>query len=106
MKIGKMAGKSEFEAARDRLVATGLFETVGYRFAPNKDSTGYAASFQVVEAAPLYTVQFEGLPAKPGEIEAWLQSKDPLFVPKLPATAELLARYTKLIQEFLATRNQ
>src|SRR5579863_937633 len=106
LKIGQMAGKAEFDAARDRLVATGFFETVGYRFAPAKDSGGYAASFQVVEVSPLYPVQFEGLPAKPAEISAWLQSKDPLFGPKLPATKEVLDRYRRLIQDYLDSKNQ
>src|SRR6266516_4216284 len=32
LKLGQMAGKPEFEAARDRLVASGAFETVGYKF--------------------------------------------------------------------------
>jgi outer membrane protein insertion porin family len=106
LKIGQVAGKTEFDAARDRLVATGCFETVGYKFAPSKDSSGYAASFQVAEISPLYPVQFEGLPAKPAEIAAWLQSKDPMFAPKLPPTAELLTRYTRLVQDFLDSKNQ
>ena len=106
LKVGQVAGKTEFDAARDRLVATGCFETVGYRFAPSKDSSGYAASFQVAEVSPLYPVQFEGLPAKPGEIAAWLQSKDPMFAPKLPPTSELLSRYTRLVQDFLDSKNQ
>lgn len=106
LKTGQLAGKSDFEAARDRLTSTGRFETVGYRFAANKDSTGYTASFQVVEVTPLYPVQFAGLPVKTAEIEAWLKSKDPLYGPRLPATAELLDRYTKLVQEFVAVKNQ
>ncbi len=106
LKVGQVAGKPEFDAARDRLVATGCFETVGYRFAPSKDSSGYAATFQVAEVSPLYPVQFEGLPAKPAEIAAWLQSKDPMFAPKLPPTAELLTRYTRLVQEFLDSTHQ
>lgn len=106
LKIGQLAGKAQFDVARDRLVATGCFETVGYRFAPSKDSSGYAASFQVTEVSPLYPVQFEGLPAKPAEIAAWLHSKDPMFAPKLPPTAELLTRYTRLVQDFLDSRNQ
>ena len=106
LKVGQLAGKAEFDAARDRLVATGFFETVGYRFAPSKDSSGYAASFQVVEVSPLYPVEFEGLPAKPAEISAWLQSKDPLFGPKLPATKEVLDRYVRLIQDYLDSKNQ
>jgi outer membrane protein assembly factor BamA len=51
LKVGQLAGKPEFEAARERLVATGMFETVGYKFAPGGDKSGYAASFQVVEAS-------------------------------------------------------
>ena len=106
LKVGQSAGKAEFDAARDRLVATGFFETIGYRFAPSKDSNGYAATFQVVEVTPLYPVQFEGLPAKPAEISAWLQSKDPLFGPKLPATKEVLDRYRRLIQDYLDSKNE
>ena len=34
MKIGQMAGKAEFDAARDRLLATGAFESIGYKFEP------------------------------------------------------------------------
>src|SRR5947208_5622156 len=34
LKIGQLAGKQEFEAARERLAASGAFETVGYRFEP------------------------------------------------------------------------
>jgi outer membrane protein insertion porin family len=106
LKVGQLAGKPDFEAARDRLVATGLFETVGYRFAPSKDSSGYAASFQVTEVTPLYPVAFEGLPAASADLHAWLKSKDPLYGGKLPGTTEVLARYTKLLEAFFAARNQ
>ena len=34
LKVGQVAGNSEFDAARERLVATGLFEKVEYRFVP------------------------------------------------------------------------
>src|ERR1700730_9658879 len=34
LKVGEVAGKPAFDAARDRLVASGAFETVGYRFEP------------------------------------------------------------------------
>jgi outer membrane protein insertion porin family len=106
LKIGQTAGKADFEAARDRLAATGFFETVGYRFAPTKESTGYAASFQVVEVTPLYNVQFAGLPVNAAELNAWMKSKEPLYGAKLPATTEVLGRYTKLVQDFLTSKNQ
>src|SRR5262245_10007752 len=57
LKIGQLAWKQDFEAARDRLLASGVFETVGYRFAPSGRSNGYAASFQVVEVEPVFPVR-------------------------------------------------
>lgn len=111
LKVGQLADKGDFDAARDRLVATGLFETVGYRFAPaqgstDNDSTGYSAVFQVLEATPVYPVLFAGLPAQSANLYAWLKSKDPMYTGKLPGTAEVIARYAKLVEEFLVSKNQ
>lgn len=115
LKVGQAAGKADFDAARDRLVATGLFDTVGYRFAPaqastdndsTKDANGYAAVFQVLEATPVYPVLFAGLPAKPADLYAWLKSKDPMYTGKLPGTPEVVARYAKLVEEYLKSNNQ
>lgn len=106
LKVGQLAGKPEFEAARDRLVATGRFETVGYRFAPGANSKGYAASFQVIEAGPVYPVQFAGLDVPESELTAWMKEHDPLFGPKLPATTEILDRDARLIRQFLAERKR
>src|ERR1041385_9100114 len=72
LKVGQVAGKTEFEAGRDRLVESGRFEKVEYKFGPSKDSSGYAASFQVVEAGPVYTVVFDGLQVPAAELSAWL----------------------------------
>src|SRR5207244_1156144 len=54
LKVGELAGKEEFEAAQQRLEATGVFETVGYKFGPSANSNGYAATFQVLEVEPVY----------------------------------------------------
>ncbi len=105
IRIGQTAGRSEFEAARERLIATGVFDRVGYRFNPAQDGKGYDASFEVVEMAQMYPLRFEDLPATDAELRAWLKQKDPLFGPKIPATKTELDRYTGLIAEFLAARN-
>jgi outer membrane protein assembly factor BamA len=105
LKVGQLAGKPEFEAARDRLVASGGFETVGYRFEPGPAKQGYAASFQVVEIQPTFPVEFEDLGVEDKEIEAFLANKDPLFSTKnLPATQTVLSRYVAWVQEYLATK--
>src|SRR5215475_3792566 len=57
LKIGQVAGEPEFDAARDRLKATGAFETVGYKFDRAADSKGYRASFEVTETTSIYPVR-------------------------------------------------
>src|SRR5260370_32645821 len=78
LKVGEIAGKAEFEAAQHRLEATGAFETIGYKFAPTADSSGYAATFQVVEVEPVYPVRFSTLALPDAEILAWLKGRFPL----------------------------
>ena len=102
---GDIAGKAEFEAARQRLLATGVFATAGYRFAPAPDGKGYNAVFEVSEIDQMYPARFEDLPASDAELRAWLKQKDPLFAPKIPATKPELDRYSAWIAEFLAKRD-
>ncbi len=106
LKVGQLAGTQDFEAARDRLLATGVFETAGYRFAPAIGSNGYAASFQVVEVEPVYPVRIEGLNAPESEIQAWLRKKDAFFGPKIAATEAILKRDAAAIEEYLASKGR
>lgn len=106
LKVGQLAGKEEFEAARDRLVATGVFETVGYRFAPGPDRKGYAASFQVVEAGPAYPLRFEGLAVSAAEVMAWLRQRESLMADRAPATQPIMDRYAREIEALLLTKGR
>lgn len=105
LKIGQIAGKEEFDAARDRLVASGVFETVGYTFAPAAGGKSYAATFQVIEAEPALPVRFSRLGVPDQDLEAMLRARDPFFSKdKLPATRAVVDRYTKWIGEYLASK--
>jgi outer membrane protein assembly factor BamA len=105
LKVGQVAGKPEFEAARDRLLACGAFETVGYKFVAGTNAKGYAFTFQLTEVEQVYPVQFEELRVSQKDLESVLAAKDPLFsMAKLPATQPVLERYVKWIQEFLASK--
>jgi outer membrane protein insertion porin family len=106
LKIGQLAGQPDFEAARDRLLATGVFETVGYKFAPAAGSNGYWATFQVVEVEPVYPVRLEELNAPDAEIQAWLRKKDPFFGAKIPATEAFLKRHAAAVEEYLASKGR
>jgi outer membrane protein assembly factor BamA len=106
IKIGEPAGRAEFEAARDRLVASGAFETVGYKFEAGEDKQGYVATFQVTEAEPSFPVRFEELGVPDTDVIGLLHAKDPLFsLLHVPATKVVMDRYMGWIQEYLATKN-
>jgi outer membrane protein insertion porin family len=104
LKTGQLAGKADFEAARERLIKAGVFETVGYHFAPTAESKGYAAAFHVIEVEPVFPVRFEGLNAPDAEVRGWLTKKDPFFGGKMPATEALLKSDAASIQEYLAAK--
>jgi outer membrane protein insertion porin family len=105
LSVGQKAGKVEFEAAREKLVATGAFDNVNYRFAPSQDVEGYDVTFVVAEIGQLYPVRFEGLPASDAQLRTWLKQRDPLFGNKMPATKPVVDRYIAWISEYLATHD-
>jgi hypothetical protein len=105
LRAGQVAGKAQFEAARDRLNATGMFDNVGYHFAPAPDNKGYDAAIEVTEVPQVYPVRFQDLPATDAELRAALKLKDPLFGDKIPATKAVLDRYVGWISQFLAAKN-
>ncbi|HXS97818.1 MAG TPA: POTRA domain-containing protein [Candidatus Limnocylindrales bacterium] len=105
LKIGQMAGKADFDAARDRLLASGAFETAGYQFAADPNGKGYVATFQVTETPTFFPVHFQELPAPPRELEGVLLAHDPLFaIGKMPGTKNILARDAKWIEDYLASK--
>lgn len=101
LKIGQVAKPSDFEAARLRLLATGAFQSAGYKFDRAAGGQGYRGVFRVVEETQFYPVVFEDLPASERKMRAYLHEKDPLFGGKIPATPPVIDRYTQLLDEYL-----
>lgn len=101
LKTGMPVSKEAFEAARDRLIACGFFETVGYKYGPSADGAGYAATFTVDEVKQVYPMRFERLPGGEKEFRAALAAADPLFGDKVPGTEPVLKRYAAVIQKQL-----
>lgn len=106
LRVGQIAGPRDFEAARDRLAATGVFETIEFRFGPAPGGGAYSVMFQVVEAGPFFPVRFEDLPVPDEEIRAHLRAFDPLFSERIPATEDLLARYARAIEQLLEQKGK
>jgi len=104
LKIGQMVESKAFDLARDRLMESGAFATVGYSFAPSESGKGYALTFEVAEIAQVYPVRFDRLPAPEKEVRAWLKSSEPMFGDAIPATKTLIARYVATLEKFFAGR--
>jgi outer membrane protein insertion porin family len=107
LKVGQMAGKADFDAARDRLLATGAFESVGYKFNPIPGTKTNSGVFEIVEVAQLFPYRFEELPIDEKAFRAYLKSKDPLLGgDRLPATQPILDRVAKEVQTFAKAQDK
>jgi outer membrane protein assembly factor BamA len=105
LKVGQLVGRTEFDGARDRLLASGAFDTVSYRFAPEAGTRGFVATFTVTEIEQVYPVRFDDLHVSERDLTATLKAKDPLFAGgKLPASQPVFQRYVKWVQEYLAAK--
>jgi len=100
---GETGNSAIFDAARDRLLASGYFDTVSYRYKPSA-SGGYEVAFEVQEVTLLYPIRVDALPVSTEEITAYLKSKDPLFTGKMPGTREVLRRTAQEIEAYLAAK--
>jgi len=104
LKIGSLVQKSDFDAARETLLESGAFESVGYAYKPSASNTGYDATFQVVEVATLYPYRFEALPGAGSDLRAALRKQEPLLGDRIPATPQVLNRYTAAIRQFFESK--
>jgi outer membrane protein insertion porin family len=100
LKVGQMAGKAEFDAARDRLLATGVFESVGYKFNPIPGQRANLGVFEVDEITQLFPYRFEELRVEDSALRAHLKAKEPLFGDKVPATPAVVERLTREVEAF------
>lgn len=104
IKVGDKIDKAAFDAAQARLLATGYFETVAYRY-KSADGLSFAATLEVSEVQPFLPVRIEALPETQAAIVAWLKANDPMFTGKMPGTQQVLERTVREIEQFLAARN-
>jgi outer membrane protein assembly factor BamA len=93
--------KSSFDAAQKKLLETGLFETVAYRFEPIPGEKAYRATFEVKEIAQLFPYRFEALGNQDAAMRAWLREKAPLYRDQIPATQPVLQEMSTALEAYL-----
>ena len=105
LKLGEPGSKAIFDNAQAKLVDSGAFVTVAYRYEPSASGKGYALVFETVELDQVFPVRFEGMSRPDAELRDHLAEVDPLFGDRVPATEPVLKRYAKALQEYLGTEN-
>lgn len=103
---GQRVLKQDFDAAQARLLESGLFETVAYRYEPLPGKQSYSAVFEVKEIAQLFPYRFEAIDFPEAELRAWLKKDEPLFGDRIPATEPVLKRFQASIDKYLASKNK
>lgn len=98
LKLEQLVEPADFEMARRRLLDSGHFETVGYRYRPAAGGRGYELTFEVKPVAQAYPVRFARLTKPAEQLAALLRAADPLFAEKIPATEALLKRYGAVLE--------
>jgi len=101
LQIGLPVIRTDFDQARRRLLDTGAFQSIAYEFKPSMDAKGVDGVFRVVEVEYWFPYRFEDLPASDSDLRAMLRKQELILDDRIPATKEVITRYTAAIEEFL-----
>lgn len=102
LSVGQHVTAGIIEAARQKLVATELFNNVAdqYRWAGNPPE--YELTFDLTENQQLFPMHFERLGVSPDAVRQYLREHVDLYADRIPGTQGVLNRYTAAVQEFVA----
>ncbi len=106
LKIGAPVIRTDFDQARNRLLATGAFQSVAYEFKPSADAKGVDGLLRVIEVEYWFPYRFEDLPASDQALREMLRKQELILDDRIPATKEVITRYTAAIQEFLGGKTE
>ncbi len=106
LSVGMKANGAAFDAAREKLLATGYFETVACKYKPGDKGAGYEVSFDVREIQPLYSIRIEALPVTVPEAIEYLKKIDPLFTGRIPGTEQVLSRTARGMEKLLESKGK
>ena len=98
--MGDLATKENFERARDRILATGSFESFGWRYEARPD-IGMVAVLQVTEAAQFHPWALDRLPFTREEVTLRVKQSLPLFAEKIPPSDLFMDRVCAVLAEML-----
>jgi outer membrane protein insertion porin family len=95
LKTGQTVTRADFDAAKQRLDATGAFVTVGYEYKPTASGAAYDAVIEVNEIPNIYPYRFEDLPIADNLLREALRAQEPLWGDEIPLAS--IERYVDTI---------
>jgi outer membrane protein assembly factor BamA len=99
LKTGVVLDYAEMKGHSEKLMATGLFETLAFRF------DGVDLVYTLTPFTNLYRVHLENLPLTPGkELDAALHARVPLYHGKVPAEGGVTEQMRKALEEMLEAK--
>jgi outer membrane protein assembly factor BamA len=99
LKLGAVLDFAEMSGHSQKLMDTGLFETLSFKF------DGVDLVYTLVPHTELYPVRLENLPLTPGkELDAALHGRIPLYHGKVPAERGLTEQVRQALEEMLAAK--
>lgn len=102
---GDPATKEVFEAARDRVLATGCFESFGWKYELLPDTPGFKATLEITEVAQHYPWALDRIASVTAKEFSERAARElPLFGPKIPASETYMTRAADLLRKMMAER--
>jgi outer membrane protein insertion porin family len=99
LKMGTVLEFAEMKGHSQKLLDTGLFENVGFKF------DGVDLVYTLVPSTDLYPVRMDNLPLTPGkELDAALHQRFPLYHGKVPAEGGLTEQVRQALEAMLAAK--
>lgn len=105
LRPGMPVRRDVFEAANDRMMASGAIESFAWQYQPLGDGSGFKVTLEVLEVAQHYPWFIERFPAVSAKEFAARASKElPLFAERIPASETYMSQAAALLQKMLAER--
>lgn len=101
LKIGELSTRQNFERARDHVLATGFFESFGWKYQGMEDGKGVAVTLEVTEPESFTEWTLDRLPLDRTAVTERVRRTLPLFGPRIPPSDTLITRVAVVLQEML-----
>jgi outer membrane protein assembly factor BamA len=101
--VGATVGPADFQNAANKLVATGAFEEVGYKYEPA--GTGYSVTFNLTDSSSFIPVTYDNFVwFTDQELNDAARKRVPLFNGAVATTGEMVDQVTEALQSIIAER--